>query len=83
MSVRASMSLSVIYRWPVAVALVIAAGLASALAGDGIARILSWIALAFPIGLIVVCLWPAVLKRRTRAEGRAATTTTKLNAFQQ
>ena len=79
MSTRASLSLSTIYRWPVVVACIIALGLAAALAGDGVARVISWIALGFPIGLIAACLAPAFLKRSAgRVEDRS-----RLKAFQQ
>jgi len=79
MSTRASLSLATIYRWPLVVAFAIAMGLAAALAGDGVARVISWIALAFPIGLIAACLAPALLKRSAgRVEERS-----RLKAFQQ
>jgi hypothetical protein len=79
MSTRTSMPLSTIYRWPLLVAVVIALGLAAALAGDGIARVISWIALACPIGLIAGCLVSAIWRRNVQRTRESARTT----AFQQ
>jgi hypothetical protein len=72
MSTRASMPISKIYRWPLTVAVVTAFGLAAALAGDGIARIVSWIALAVPVAIIAACLAPALQKRQPKPAPEAS-----------
>lgn len=55
MSGRAALPLSAIYRWPLLVALVTAVGLAAALAGEGVERVFSWFALAFPVSVVAAC----------------------------
>jgi hypothetical protein len=46
-----------VYRWPLLVAALVALGLAAALSGGGAARIFSWLALAAPLAVILVCLF--------------------------
>lgn len=67
------MPMSKVYRWPLILALVIAVGLTAALTGDGFERVISWIALALPIGVVVACVAPALWRRQEREEPRAAT----------
>jgi hypothetical protein len=68
MSSRASLPLTAIYRWPLLLALVMAAGLAAALTGDGIGRVISWFALGFPILLMAACIL-APFRRQTKEAG--------------
>ena len=72
------MSMKAVYRWPLIVALAIALGLTAALTGDGVARVISWIALAFPIGVIAACLAAA-----SRKQGASSETRGELGAMQQ
>lgn len=51
MSKRAR-SFSEIYRWPLVLAVIILVGLLSALLGDGIWNVLSWLLLAIPVFVI-------------------------------
>jgi hypothetical protein len=50
------------WRTPVALGMLTASGLLSALVSDGIGDIWSWIALAAPLVVAVLCIWrrPAV-----------------------
>jgi hypothetical protein len=55
-----------VWRWPVALAGLIAAGLVSALVGDDLWDVASWFALGVPV---IVCAWFSLAKRsagRTR-----------------
>ena len=50
-SPRPTHTASAIYRVPLLIGLVSAVGLASALLGDGVWDVLSWLTLAVPVGL--------------------------------
>lgn len=52
-----------IFRMPLLVAVISAAGLAFALFGDGIWDALSWLALSLPIGLVLYYGWGARLRQ--------------------
>lgn len=54
-----------IYRWPFLLAIIIMAGLLSALFGDGIWNGLSWLLLAIPLLLIVARLFSSRRHRRS------------------
>jgi len=45
------------FRWPLALALVTAVGLVSALVGDGAYDAVSWVGLGLPCITILVALW--------------------------
>jgi hypothetical protein len=59
-----ALSLSQIYRWPLLVGLVIAAGLGAALSGNEAGRFFSCLALGVPLVVIVACLILALRKWR-------------------
>ncbi len=67
MSGRRTLHTFEIYRWPFLVAVVIALGLGAALSGVIVARWFSWLALAFPLAVIVFCV---VAAARTRKHNR-------------
>jgi hypothetical protein len=72
------MTIAAVYRWPLILAVVIACGLTAALTGDGVARVISWIALGFPIGVVIKCLAPAFYKRQANLKAHG-----QLKAIQQ
>jgi hypothetical protein len=53
---RARLSLRQVFAAPLAIALLSAAGLVSALVGDGIWDVLSWLTLAAPV-LVILWYW--------------------------
>jgi len=55
-----------LWGWPLLLGLVTTIGLTSALIGDGVYDVLSWLGLGIPV---VVCLWHA---GRKKPESRAA-----------
>jgi len=46
-----------IYRWPIAIALVVIVGLLSALFGDGVWDAFSWLLLVIPLLLLLIFLY--------------------------
>lgn len=60
---RCARSFWKIYRWPLLSAVIIMAGLLSALLGDGIWNVLSWLLLAIPLFVIA----GYVFRRRDKA----------------
>jgi hypothetical protein len=59
---RKHLSSRTVWRWPVVLAVLIAAGLASALVGDDLWDVASWFALGIPV---IVCAWFGFAKRST------------------
>ena len=59
------MTLNQTYGWPAALAVVIFAGLLSALFGDGAWDAISWVLLLTPLGVIVACLLRPLKKRNS------------------
>ncbi|MGC4011226.1 MAG: hypothetical protein QM805_20890 [Pseudomonas sp.] len=51
-----------IFRWPVALAVLSTFGLLSALLGDGLFDVLSWISLGVPL-LLIVFVWMRMPRR--------------------
>ncbi|WP_315809772.1 hypothetical protein ACKI1H_18665 [Pseudomonas sp. YH-1] len=51
-----------IFRWPVALAVLSTFGLLSALLGDGVFDVLSWISLGVPL-LLIVIVWMRMPRR--------------------
>jgi len=51
-----------IFRWPVALAVLSTFGLLSALLGDGVFDLLSWISLGVPL-LLIVFVWMRMPRR--------------------
>jgi hypothetical protein len=51
-----------IFRWPIALAVLSTFGLLSALLGDGVFDVLSWISLGVPL-LLIVFVWTRMPRR--------------------